>query len=435
MSTDDTRASDAPPALPPALPPDSPPASPLVDSLPLRDTGKAQAKSTPSRHRRPNWLWRLLVLVAVLIIGGVFGLYFQGPALRAVFTWTTLEPGAGARQPIALPVERVPSPERVAAMAVGDVVSLGRLQPAGGIVSVALPQGSGDARIDQIMVAAGDNVAKGDVLAVLDSLALFEAALTTAESTLSIRRAALAQARVQVAATETELRAQLRGAEASLAAAERELARVRSLLERGTTTQAILEDAERATDIARADLDRLRALLTRYQPGPDGLQVDIAIAMADHDAAAAAVAQARRDLDRARVLAPQGGTIIDVAARAGERSPADGLLRMGDTARMEAELEVFQTMVPRVVVGQAVSLFSGVLGDDPLTGTVARIGTLVGRQSVTADDPSANTDARVLLVTVALDAASSARAAAYINLEVVARIAVASDTTGKGPGE
>jgi HlyD family secretion protein len=309
------------------------------------------------------------------------------------------------------------------------------LQPAGGIVSVALPQGSGDARIDQIMVAAGDNVAKGDVLAVLDSLALFEAALTTAESTLSIRRAALAQARVQVAATETELRAQLRGAEASLAAAERELARVRSLLERGTTTQAILEDAERATDIARADLDRLRALLTRYQPGPDGLQVDIAIAMADHDAAAAAVAQARRDLDRARVLAPQGGTIIDVAARAGERSPADGLLRMGDTARMEAELEVFQTMVPRVVVGQAVSLFSGVLGDDPLTGTVARIGTLVGRQSVTADDPSANTDARVLLVTVALDAASSARAAAYINLEVVARIAVASDTTGKGPGE
>lgn len=159
------------------------------------------------------------------------------------------------------------------------------------------------------------------------------------------------------------------------------------------------------------------------------------MATADLAAAEAAARQARIDLDRARVLAPRDGTIIEVAARAGERPPADGLLRMGDTARMEAELEVFQTMVPRVAIGQAVSLVSGVLGDDPLTGTVSRIGTLVGRQSVTADDPAANTDARVLLVTVALDEGSSARAAAYVNLEVVARIAVAADTPQKGAGD
>jgi HlyD family secretion protein len=92
-------------------------------------------------------------------------------------------------------------------------------------------------------------------------------------------------------------------------------------------------------------------------------------------------------------------------------------------------------MVPRVAVGQAVALSSGVLGDDALTGTVSRIGTLVGRQSVTADDPAANTDARVLLVTVALDEVSSARAAAYVNLEVVARIAVEADTPKEGAAE
>jgi HlyD family secretion protein len=355
--------------------------------------------------------------------------------MRAIFTWTSLEPGAGARRPIALPVDRVPSPERVAAMATGDVVSLGRLQPAGGIVSVALPQGAGDARIDQIMVDEGDIVAKGDVLAVLDSLTLFESALVSAESTLAIRRAALTQARVQVAATEAELRAQIGGAEATLAAAERELTRASSLFERGTTTQATLDGAKRATDTARADLERLQASLTRYQPGPDGQQVDIAVATADLAAAEAAVEQARSDLDRARVLSPQDGAIIEVAARAGERPPADGLLRMGDTARMEAEVEVFQTMVPRIKVGQAVSLVSGVLGDEALTGTVSRISTLVGRQSVTADDPAANTDARVLLVTVGLDAASSARAARFVNLEVVARIAVPVDTPGGAAAE
>jgi HlyD family secretion protein len=317
-------------------------------------------------------------------------------------------------------------------MATGDVVALGRLQPAGGIVAVALPQGAGDARIDSILVAEGDRVAQGDVLAVLDSLALYEAALIGAESSLAIRRAALAQAQVQVAATEAELRAQVRGAEASLVATESELARVRSLVERGAATPAVLEDAERAAEIARADLDRLAASLTRYQPGADGLQVDIAVARADLAAAEAAAAQAASDLDRARVVAPMDGTIIEVEARAGERPPSAGVLKMGDTARMEAEVEVFQTMVPRVVVGQAVSLVSGVLGEAPLTGTVSRIGTLVGRQSVTADDPAANTDARVLLVTVALDEASSARAARFVNLEVVARIHVAASDTGDG---
>lgn len=396
-----------------------------VNRLPLLDNGKDRSSSKRSPQRRLPWPLRVVVVLLILFLGGVGGLYFQGPGLRAIFEWTRLEPGAGARRPIALPVDRVPSPERVAAMAVGDVVALGRLQPAGGIVSVALPQGAGDARIDEILVAEGDSVAKGDVLAVLDSLANYESALTSAESTLAIRRAALAQVKVQVAATEAELHAQTRGAAATLAATERELARISSLLARGATTQANLDDAARAVDVARADLDRLRASLSRYQPGPDGLPVDIAVATADLAAAESAARQARRDLDRARVIAPRAGTIIELAARAGERPPADGLLRMGDTAQMEAELEVFQTMVPRVVAGQAVSLVSGVLGDEALTGTVSRIGTLVGRQSVTADDPAANTDARVLLVTVALDEASSARAAAYVNLEVVARIMAA----------
>jgi len=410
---------------------DTPPAAaPPVDSLPLLDTGKDPSSLAPPRLARPGWPLRLLFALVVFFLGGVVGLYFQGPGLRAVFAWTSLEPGAGARQPIALPVDRVPSPERVAAMAVGDVVALGRLQPSGGIVSVALPQGAGDARIDELLVAEGDVVARGDVLAVLDSLTIYQAALTSAESTLAIRRAALAQARVQVAATEAELQAQVRGAEATVAAAERELARVSSLVERGAATPSVLEGAERGAETARADRDRLQAALTRYQPGPDGQQVDIAVATADLSAAEAAAEQARRDLDRARVLAPQDGTIIEVAVRAGERPPADGLLRMGDTTRMEAEVEVFQTMVPRVAVGQAVSLASGVLGDTPLTGAVSRIGTLVGRQSVTAEDPAANTDARVLLVTVALDEVSSVRAAAYVNLEVVARIAVAAPASG-----
>ena len=99
---------------------------------------------------------------------------------------------------------------------------------------------------------------------------------------------------------------------------------------------------------------------------------------------------------------------------------------------MEAELEVFQNMVSRVAVGQSVSISSSALGETALTGKVARIGTLVGRQKVTADDPAANTDARVLEVIVALDEPSSQRAARLVGLEVIGRIQVAGDVATGG---
>ncbi len=109
--------------------------------LPLLDNGKGHSSLKPPSTRKRSWLVQVLTVFAVLIVGAIVGMYFQGPALRAVFEWTSLEPGAGARQPIALPVDRVPSAQRVAEMATGDVVALGRLQPKAGIVSVALPQG------------------------------------------------------------------------------------------------------------------------------------------------------------------------------------------------------------------------------------------------------------------------------------------------------
>ncbi|MFT4742963.1 MAG: HlyD family secretion protein, partial [Yoonia sp.] len=57
-----------------------------------------------------------------------------------------------------------------------------------------------------------------------------------------------------------------------------------------------------------------------------------------------------------------------------------------------------------------------------LSGVVSAIGLEIGRQSITSDDPAANTDARVVDVIVVLDAESSARARAFTNLEAVVRI-------------
>ncbi|NJM33393.1 MAG: HlyD family efflux transporter periplasmic adaptor subunit [Rhodomicrobium sp.] len=369
-------------------------------SLPLADHGKAAPKAL-SRRAQPSLVSIAAIGIGLLLLGGVLGLYFQGPALRAIFNWTPLEVGAGARKPIALPVERIPSKERVAALAVGDVLALGRLRPQGGIVAVGLPAGTGDARIDKILVAQGDAVDDGALLAILDTRIQYEAALDNAETTLATRRASLDQMRAQIAVAEAETKALLESATVSQAVAESELARASQLQKRGAATEVQVEDAKAKADAAKADVARLTATLSRYTPNADGKQVDIALAEAELAAAEAALKRARKDLDRARVYAPRGGTIIELAVREGERPPQEGLLRLGNVARMEAELEVFQTMVSRVAIGQSVSIRSNALGETALTGRVARIGTLVGRQNVTADDPAANTDARVLEVIVA----------------------------------
>jgi HlyD family secretion protein len=391
--------------------------------LPLLDNGTGvTAPGDPRRSPRP--LSRMAAALLLISAGGIVGLYFQGPGLRAFFELTGLEPGAGARAPIALAVPRSPSPERVAVMALDDVVAVGRLRPKEDIVTVATPFGAGDARIEKLLVAEGDVVAAGELLAVLDSMAKYVAALTNAQSNLETRRAVLAQTLVQVAAGKAKTQAKLQSARAAAEAEEESLRRQRKLLERGLTTQEAIDAAESAAAAARGDVARLTATLARFEDGPGGVPVDVAVAKADIAAAEAAVAQARRDLELARVRAPRAGTILDLAVREGEKAPPDGLLRLGNIERMEAAVEVFQSMVPRVRVGQGVAIVSEVLGETPLTGTVSHIGMLVGRQSVTADDPTANTDARVIEVIVQLDSPSSARAARYVGLEVVARIEV-----------
>lgn len=403
---------------------------PDTTKLPLLESGKGSGAR--ARPQSPALLLRFVVAAALVFAGAVVGLYFQGPGVRAFFDLTSLEPGAGARQPIALPVDRMPSPAQVAKIESGDVLALGVLRPRDGIVVVGAPFGSGDARVGQLLVSEGDRVKAGDLLAVLDSIIQFEAAVVTAENNVDTARAILAQKKVQVTSAEAETRASLESARASLALADLALTRSKSLFGRGTASEAARDEAQSRADAARADVTRLEASLTRYQPGPDGLPVDVGVAEADLSSAEAALQRARSDLDRARIYAPRDGVIIDVAVREGERLPQSGPLRMGDAGRMEAELEVFQSNVRRIEIGQPVSIASDVVGDVPLLGHVARIGTIVGRQSVTDDDPAANTDARVVRVIVELDEASSARAARFAGLEVVARIAVSSGGASAG---
>jgi HlyD family secretion protein len=393
-----------------------------VADLPLEDTGLTKADPVKTaKVTGASRLFLIPLLMATLFTGAVIGMYFQPPGLRVFFNTTGLAPGAGTDTPIAVAISQIKTQEQVAVISEGDVVALGRIIPRGDVISVATPSGAGDARIAVVRASVGDEVKAGDILAVLDNLPQLQSAVASAEAALRVREANLAQTRASNTASRAEAQASLERAQAAATVALTELDRVTTLFERGVTTRATFDQIVTTATQSARDVERAQATLSRYSSGAEIVQADIAVAEANLDAARAALASAEQDLNRAYVRAPERGKVLDINVRAGERPSTAGIIDLGDTSQMTVEAEVYQTMIGRVTIGDPVIVSADALAQD-LTGTVTAIGLEIGHQSITSDDPAANTDARVVDVIVTLDDASSPLAAPFTNLEAVVRI-------------
>lgn len=402
----------------------APDETPKIVQLPLEDSGKAEAQS---RRRHPlAWmrhLWRVPVLLVIVAMSGTAALYFQPPTVRAIFAWTGLEIGGGTSNPIAVsPVLLERLEQGAVEVAPNDVVALGRLLPEGDIITLAPPFGAGDARVASILVEEGQMVAAGDLVATLDNEDQLASALTTAQAAVDVRQAALEQTQDSVEASRLEAQANRDRAQSTLDLAQANLTRTEQLFERDIASQAALDREQAAVADAQRELERMSATLSRFENGGGVAQADIRLAEQNLRAAEADLARAQGDMRQARIVAPTDGVILAINTRLGERPGNGGVATLADTSHMVAELEVYQADIRRVELGQMVQLSTEALGSEPLTGEVTRIGLEVGRQTLVADDPAANTDARVITVTVALDASSTVRAAALNGLEVVARV-------------
>lgn len=388
-------------------------------SLPL-PVARPAASASPAPRRRRRWL--LVLLVPVLMFSGaVIGLYFQPPALRGFYALTGLRPGGGATYPIALPPDIELPRDMAETMRATDVLGLARLLPHGDLSPVAAPYGAGDARLAEILVTEGARVDKGAVVARLDNHDVLHSAVLQAEAVLAIREAALMQTRAAVQSSRDEAQATLDQMRAAAADATTQRQRTEELLARAAATRATLDAQLAAERQALAAVAKAEATLARFTTVALDDQPDVVVAQRNLQAAQADLDRARRDMGRAEVLAPITGTVLDITATPGARPPAEGIMLIGDTSVMMAEAEIWQDRISQVAVGQPVELASTALGRT-FHGRVQSIGLIVGRQGLVADDTAANTDARVVRVMVALDAASSTQAAGFTNLEVIARI-------------
>lgn len=387
--------------------------------------GPSSASAKPRRSLFRKRYLLVFLLPVFMFSGGVVGMYYQPPALQKFYALTGLQPGGGSNTPMALPSEIELPPEMVETMQVTDVVGLARLMPRGDVSIVSPPYGAGDARITEILVATGDRVEKGSVVARLDNVGQLESAVLLAEANVAVRQATLIQTRATVQNSQDEAKAGLDQARSAAATAATEHSRARELFQRRVTTKAAL-DAIAATDQQAAlAVEKARATLARFTAEGVDMQPDVIVAARNLDAANADLTRARRDLTRAAVRAPISGVVLDVHARAGGRPPTTGIMEIGDTDQMMAEVEIYQDRIGSISEGQPVELVAAAIGQT-LQGKVQSIGLTVGRQGLVADDTAANTDARVITVIVELDAPSSAIAARFTNLEAVARI----DTRG-----
>jgi HlyD family secretion protein len=180
---------------------------------------------------------------------------------------------------------------------------------------------------------------------------------------------------------------------AEVSNAEQELARARNLLRQGVTSRAVFDQAQSRRDTAVARLE-----------------------------------QAKAELARSHVRAPIDGVVLEVFARDGERVGPEGIVEIANTATMLAVAEVPESQIDLIRLGQPAWVSTPSV-TSRLTGRVAQIGRKVRQQEVVSADPSADLDARIIEVEVALD--DPAAVAALTNLRVEVEIDVRREATAE----
>ncbi|NJR23412.1 MAG: biotin/lipoyl-binding protein [Richelia sp. CSU_2_1] len=185
----------------------------------------------------------------------------------------------------------------------------------------------------------------------------------------------------------------------------------RSRLQQINEAQAKLSQIEQSRlqqiDEATATLDRI----AEVRP------VDVQAAAAEVNSATSAVKEAKANLDLAFIRAPKDAQVLKIHAYAGEKVGNDGIVELGQTSRMLAVAEIYESDVSKVRIGQQATITSDVFAGE-LHGKVEHIGLQVQRQNIVNTDPSANIDARIIEVKVRLDEASSKKVAGLTNLQV-----------------
>jgi HlyD family secretion protein len=237
----------------------------------------------------------------------------------------------------------------------------------------------------EVRVAEGDRVQDGAVVVRLDShdaelaLARARAERSQADAQLRLLQAGARTEDVRVAeAQRTAAEAEVSVAAAERAAAEVEVDRFERLLASRSGTRKQRDDAVARLNVAkereRAAQERLRSsveTVARVKAGPRREELDAALARIE--AADQQIAMWEKAVTDATVYAPIGGIVTTKIVNVGELAQrGQPLVVIADLDHAWANVFVDEPLVPRLRIGQTVTLFTDA-GGPGRPGTVSYI--------------------------------------------------------------
>jgi HlyD family secretion protein len=349
---------------------------------------------------------------------------------------------------------QAPKPtETAAATPSKTVTALGRIEPKGQVIKLSVINAQ-DSRVDKLLVEEGDYVKAGQVIAVLQGLDKKRATLAEAEQELAVQEAKLTQTlagesktgeiaaqEANIAQLEARLRTETAEKKASISRIEAELRndrvnyqRYQTLHQEGAVNTSDIDEKRKNLDASQAKLDEAKAQLAnvestlieqiRQQKATlDKLKevrpVDVSVARAQMQYSKTKVATAKADLDDVYVRVPVAGRILKINTRIGEQvNMQQGIVELGQTDRMYAIAEVYETDVYKIQVGQRARVTSENGGfEGELQGTVEHIGLQIKKKNILDSDPAADKDARVVEVKLRIDTKDSKKVEALTNLQ------------------
>jgi HlyD family secretion protein len=297
-----------------------------------------------------------------------------------------------------------PNPAARSSDLLSDVVAgPGRIEP----VSEDIKLGSElSGKLKSVNVEEGDSIRIGQVLAVLENddyraeLASCAAEVQAKEATL---RKVVNGARGQ---ERSEASAGVRAAEAVMKNAQAELQRRQELYQGGVISREELDHYIREYNVAKeeyqekSDHNSLVNAATREE--------DVAFAQADLQLAQAHMASAQARYDKTFIKSPINGIVLRKHHRNGESvsnsaTTPDPVLTIGDTEVLRVRVDVDESDVNKVRVGQKAYVTADAFGRQKFSGRVVHIGELLGPKTIRTDEPTERVDRKFLEALVELD--------------------------------
>lgn len=294
------------------------------------------------------------------------------------------------------------SPEKASGTerAADRIVAPGRVEPLSEEIKVGA-EISG--RLQQVNVDEGAHIAKGQILARIDS-SDYQARVSEAAAEVRVREAdrqkldngARTQERQEALAATHE-------AEAVVANTRAEMDRRNQLLGTGDISRSDAEQTQREYAVAQA---RLAQLKEHYS------LVDAAPRADDQLRAAAAIALARAQMNEAQsrlaktvIHSPVTGVVLRRLHRTGESvtEGGDPIFVVADTSVLRVRVDVDESDVGHVHEGQRAYVTADAYAGKKFWGHVVRVGKTLGRKNIRTDAPTERIDTKILETLVELD--------------------------------